>query len=172
MLQSAHYSPPNEPSADRISDNQTDFYLKLILYSTISPFKAEHSERGMSVEVSGANTELRRDFLNRLSYLCDINKSGATVTAAATQQKRANFHILWLAANEGIRPEVRLFVDVTMERLRAVDLESMENTANAILQDAVGQGEQRFQFYRAKMLGFAKVCRDMLSGAQEDQAGE
>lgn len=166
------YAPPTELLAERTSNDQDAFYLKLILYSTISPFKAKHSDRGTSAELPSATTELRRDFLDRLSYLCDVDKSGATVTAAAMQYKNANFNVLWLAANEGIRDEVKSFVETTMERLRAVDAENSDNTRNAILQDAVGKGEQRFQFYRNKMLGFAKQCRDELDGPTEDEACE
>jgi hypothetical protein len=60
-----------------------------------------------------------------------------------------------------------------MERLRAVNFETRDDTLNAILQDAVGKGEYRFMFYRIKMLGFAKQCRDNLDGFKEvDEAGE
>lgn len=172
IQQPAQNPPPTEPSSDRLSDDQVEFYLKLILYSTISPFKAKHSERGMSIKISGDYSELRRDFLDKLSYLCDIHKSGATVTAAAMQQKKRVSNILWLAANEGIRPEVKVFVELAMERLRAVNFEKSEDTTNAILQDAVGKGEQRFLFYRAKVLGFAKQCRDKLDGLKKDKESE
>lgn len=172
IQQPAQPPSPTEHSSDKLLDDQVEFYLKLILYSTISPFKAKHSERGMSVKISGDHLELRRDFLDKLSYLCDIHKSGATVTSAAMQQKKRFSNILWLAANESIRPEVRIFVELTMERLRAVNFETSEDTANAILQDAVGNGEQRFLFYRTKMLGFAKQCRDKLDALQEEEEGE
>jgi hypothetical protein len=65
--QPEQHAPPTESSADGLSDDQVEFYLKLILYSTIAPFKAKHSERGLFVENSGSHTELRRDFLDRLS---------------------------------------------------------------------------------------------------------
>jgi hypothetical protein len=136
----------------------------------VSPFKAKHSERDISSNIPGDRAELRRDFLDKLSYLCDIDKSGATVTAAAMRKEYA-FNVLYLAANEGIKPEVKNFVELTMKRLRAVSLEKSEGTANAILQDAIGKGEQRFLFYRTKMLGFAKQCREGLQKLKQDKEG-
>lgn len=176
MISTTRRLPSTEPasnriSEDRISEEQAQFYLKLILYSTMFPFTAKHSERDVSADISRDHTELRRDFLDKMSYLCDIQKSGPTVTAAALQKKRGSI-ILWLAANEGIRPEVKAFVDLTMDRLRAVNPETSTQTGTAILQDALGKGEQRFSFYLNKMVISARECRDRLDRLKDDKAGK
>lgn len=92
LQQSVQRLPPTEPLSDRVSEEQIQFYLKLVLYSTISHFKAGHSERDVSINIPREHSDLRRDFLDQLSYLCDIEKSGATVTAAAMQRESRGFN--------------------------------------------------------------------------------
>lgn len=133
------------------------FYSKLLLFSLISPFRAEHDQRDDTGSIPEDECRLRRDFLDKISYLCDVEKSGSTVTAAALREVPA-FNILWLASNEGVRPGVGAFVDRILQLIRKVNVENREETENIILRDALDMASHRINFYRSKMRAFAKAC--------------
>jgi hypothetical protein len=56
-----------------------------------------------------SHKELRRSFLDGISYLCDVNPQGSTVTAGALN-KVSSGAILHLAANEGVTQSVHQFI--------------------------------------------------------------
>ena len=70
-------------SSDQIFRSATrNMYPKLALLEALAGFKDSYKRRGRSDDVI---CEARRDFLDSFAYLCDVEKGGATVTAAALQ---------------------------------------------------------------------------------------
>jgi len=140
------------------------FYSKLLLYSVLEPYKGRHAERQHSrdgVDVTGTLSEMRRDFLDKISYLCDTEKGGATVTAAALQSlPRGN--ILWLAANEGVEPETEKFVNTIVREIATVNVSNAKTIEDSIFLESVRRAFPRLSFYRRQMVRLAKQCRDAI----------
>lgn len=137
----------------------------------MSPYQGRHSEQDVSVDISGDHTELRRNFLDKIAYLCDTAKLGGTVTAAAMQKERG-FSILHLAANEDIKLEVRSFILRTLEKLRGVISDTSEIIMKDVLLDALPLAKQRIVFYQEQMLGFADQSRKKLKKMAVDERGK
>ena len=120
-----------------------ELYRRLLLLHLLGPFRGDHIERQFKENASKSSTdELRRSFLGGISYLCDIEKGGATVTAAALQ-KLPFSNFLWLAANEGVRPSVEHFVRSVLDRLKGITSDTREEVEMRILNDAVDLASQR-----------------------------
>ncbi|KAF2093899.1 hypothetical protein NA57DRAFT_61115 [Rhizodiscina lignyota] len=150
-----------------VSNTQAELYSRLILLSLLSKYKDRPTERDAAGEKQSELIKYRRDFLDRLSYLCDIDKFGSTVTAAALQKVPA-FNILWLAANESFHPGVEEFVHRIIHHVKSVTPESRHDVEDTMLEDAVKMGMPRLRFYRDKMVDAAIKCRDDLKQYMPD----
>lgn len=151
---------------------ENDLYPRLLLLQLLSPFLGTHIERQFKQNDSKSSSdELRRSFLECISYLCDYEKGGATVTAAALQKlDYSNF--LWLASNEGVKPNVEEFVLWVLERLKDITPDTQESIKRDILRRAVKLAAQRMEFYRTKMVEFSKRCRTLLKAMDSDIQGD
>ncbi|KAJ5658577.1 uncharacterized protein N7484_002226 [Penicillium longicatenatum] len=84
--------------------------------------------------------ELRRSFLDGVSYLCDINSKGGTVTAAAIRkfyQKNQIQARLYLAANEPILDKVYDFVVKMLRDLGDITPDNRGQKEEKILREAL-----------------------------------
>ena len=153
------------------TSEEHDIYQRLLLLHFLGPFHGKYSERQFKETNSKYSVvELRRSFLESISYLCDIEKGGATVTSAALQ-KLLYSNILWLGANEGIRPNIERFVQSVLDRVKDINHENRETVEKSILHDAVKLAHQRMEFYRIKMVKFSKECRALLKETGLDSQG-
>lgn len=143
-------------------------YPRLVLYEALAKFKGGHERRQPS---SDSISEARRDFLDSFAYLCDIHKGGATVTAAGLQ-KLPYSNILWLAANEGIRSEVKRYADTILQKLVAMDSTTEPAVRDDIFQRAVNMCAPRLAFYKTELQTYATKCRMELRKDLPDEAGK
>jgi hypothetical protein len=147
------------PITLRQTIEEMHLYPRLLLLQLLSPFRGDYVERQFKENTDKSSPEeLRRYFLECISYLCDTEKGGATVTAAGLQKlPLSNF--LWLAANEGVRLNVKEFVESVLGELKDVTPNNRKSKEMLILRDAVNLASQRLEFYRAKMVELSKKCQ-------------
>ncbi|KAF2475121.1 uncharacterized protein BDR25DRAFT_391429 [Lindgomyces ingoldianus] len=135
-----------------------ELYPKLIFLKTLSPFKDGPVRRDSS---GGSIDEHRRRFLDAFAYLCDVEKGGGTVTACALQKVNGDI-VMWLAANEQIRPVVVDFAKDVLKRLKNVTVEERKGVEEEILDVAVKKGKKRIAFYRTRLGNCAEACCEEL----------
>lgn len=186
-------SPPRQPRAmlgqgedkgvyDSPAHSLIKFTLKLLLYSLLNPYKDILQDRDLvtagDVEAGRKSiTELRRSFLDNVSYLCDNTKHGGTVTAAAL--RRADKHqmishssVLHLAANEGIQTPVQKFARYLPHALGNVNSKNFEQIEGDVLDGAITLATQRIAFYRERLTVFVDRClTDLKPQATRDNKG-
>jgi hypothetical protein len=148
-------------------DEATKLYPRLALFKALSGFKDKHKPRERSED---RICETRRDFLDSFAYLCDIQKGGSTVTAAALQKLPLS-NILWLAANEGVRDDVLVYAMDILARLKTATLQSQSTLRNSIFRLAVKRCGPRIQFYKDEVQKYARNCRMALRKKDRDDIG-
>ncbi|KAF2110390.1 hypothetical protein BDV96DRAFT_603973 [Lophiotrema nucula] len=148
--------PALDPLLERIQQDEVRrLYPRLAMFEALSGFKDRHQPRMQLPDTIG---EARRDFLDSFSYLCDVEKGGKAVTAAALQQlPMSNF--LWLAANEGIRDDILRYAQEMLVLAKRATPENMCAIQTSILELAVEHCNHRIQFYKTKVHEYAKRCR-------------
>jgi hypothetical protein len=155
-------------SSDQIFRSVTkNMYPKLALLEALAGFKDGYKRRGRSDDVI---CEVRRDFLDSFAYLCDVEKGGATVTAAALQ-KLLHSNILWLAANEGIRRDVKVYAESILQMLKAAESGNKVEVQDDILRLAVQNCYSRINYYKGFMQKYARNCRMQLRQEMGDDVG-
>ena len=113
-----------EASSDEHSALELEFNLKLLLFGVMAEYNGLHLEREAEQDSARSSEgELRRNFLDKISYLCDTDKGGKTVTAGALE-KLLHGNVLWLAANEGISEEIKGFAEWILDQLRTLTSEN------------------------------------------------
>ena len=155
-------------SSDRVFQTAAkNLYPRLALLEALQGFKDGHKRReGPGDEIC----EARRDFLDSFAYLCDVEKGGATVTAAGLQKLPLS-NLLWLAANEGIRKDIELYAENIRQKLMEANLETQEVIQDDIFRLAVEKCKSRIEFYKDKMQKYAKKCRMRLKHETRDEIG-
>jgi hypothetical protein len=155
-------------SLERIFHNAAKrLYPRLALFEALAKFKDGHKGRAQS---SDDMCEARRDFLDSFAYLCDVEKGGATVTAAGLQKLPLS-NILWLAANEGISRDVEKYAENMLRKLRKVDSETQKAVEDDIFLLAVEKCSSRILFYKDEMQKYARKCRMQLGQEMRDGTG-
>lgn len=142
-------------------------YPRLALFEALAKFKDGHKRRAQS---SDDICEARRDFLDSFAYLCDVEKGGASVTAAGLQ-KLSLGNILWLAANEGIHRDVKMYAESMLRKLKEVDAETQKAVEDDIFRLAVEKCNPRIVFYKDEMQKHARNCRVQLRQEMRDDTG-
>lgn len=150
-----------------LHDVKKTLYPRLVLYDAIAGFKPESRRPQPSIDPV---VEYRRNFLDSFSYLCDVEKGGKTVTAAELQ-KLPQGNILWLAANEGIRNDVKAYADDIWRRLMSMEPESMIVVWEYIFQRAVQMCTPRLAFYKELLKKHATNCRMQLRSELPQEEG-
>ncbi|KAH7142182.1 hypothetical protein EDB81DRAFT_869912 [Dactylonectria macrodidyma] len=136
-------------------DAKKTLYPRLALYEAIAKYKGEHERRRPA---SDRISEIRRDFLDSSAYLCDIEKGGATVTAAGLQ-KLPYSNILCLAANEGIRSAVKSYANDLRDILVNMNSETEVKAREEVFQRAIYMCSPRLAFYKEELRTYATRCR-------------
>lgn len=163
----AHTRPPG--SVEHIYQGaQEQVYSRLLLYEALVGYKGNHEARTSS---SDYVCEARRDFLDAFAYLCDVEKGGGTVTAAGLQKLSEN-KILWLAANEGIRTEVKQYAEELLRKLKELSMSNETATRNAIFARAVDMCAPRIAFYKSQVQEYARNCRMQLRSEEMSVVGK
>ena len=142
-------------------------YPRLALFEALAKFKDRHTRRQQS---NDDICEARRQFLDAFAYLCDIEKGGATVTAAGLQ-KLPYSNFLWLAANEGIPEDVLVYATRILQRLKEVDSQTQKAVQEDIFQLVVEKSSPRLEFYKTAMQKHARNCRMQLRQENSEDIG-
>jgi hypothetical protein len=178
-------APPQSPTAPRtmlaqspteehkrtISSLESALFERILLLNVLVDFSGPHVDRGSVKDtVASSEQEFRRDFLDKIVYLCDIEKGGPTVTGSALQElQRCN--VLWLAANEGISDNVMKFIDRVLVQLKNLTPDNRKAVENGIFGEAVRCAVHRISFYQLQLVKFATICRKTLAKFKEDSEG-
>jgi hypothetical protein len=192
-LPTAGASSPRKPKAmlgqdedkgvyDITTRSLITFTLKLLLYSLLNSYRDilqdRHSVTAGDVEAGRkSTTELRRSFLDSVSYLCDNTKHGGTVTAAALRrdgnhQMISHSSTLYLAANEGIQPPVQRFARYLPYALGNVNSKNFEQIEGNVLDGAIALATERIAFYKWRLTVFVDRClTDLKPQATGDNNG-
>lgn len=146
---------PTVSPAERIFHSAAKkLYPRLALFEALARFKDEHEPREPS---SDSICEARRAFLDSFAYLCDIEKGGKTVTAAALQ-KLPHSNFLWLAANEGIRGDVKIYAENILQKLMDVKSSNQRAIQDDIFQLVVEKCKFRIEYYKVEMQKYAETA--------------
>lgn len=149
-----------------------ELHQRLLLRHALGKYKGPYIEH-QTDEFSKDSSlrELRRGFISKIAYLCDVRKEGGTVTAAALQAvKFCNF--LWLAANAGVSIDICGFVKWVLHKLQKLNCHNQLAIENAILEEAIEHARPRISFYQSRLVHFARKCRQhLLNSTVEDDSG-
>jgi hypothetical protein len=148
-----------------LKDEEVDLYENLKLLHALDPFQGLNHVNRQDKKCDDRYTsqELRRSFLDGISYLCDIDPQGGTVTAGAMCEVSPNA-LLYLAANESIKARVRKFVKWVLQVLKDVSMNNRQEQEEKILRRAVKNAHLRMDSYRRKMLFHLQKCRAVIGG--------
>ena len=111
--------------------------------------------------------ELRRDFLDSLSYLCDYDTGGNTVTAIAIENVPER-PVFWIASNRDPNARVVRFLETTLRHLKDLDRASFdicEQIENTIFSEAIKLARPRLKDY----VGFLRRRSDQVLELMKDQ---
>lgn len=92
------------------------FYEPLVLLRTLGQTRGQHVSHA---DYSSTETSARRQFLNDLAFMCDFEKGGDTVTAAAIQNLPEQA-IIWIAANTNHDEKVVKFISSILRKLKGI----------------------------------------------------
>jgi len=122
------------------------FYEPLVLLHVLDPSRGSRIPR-YSSDVECQEEELRRSFVDSVAYICDYEKGGDTVTAAAIQKEPAGATI-WLAANTNVQAKTISYLRNVLDTLVAVDLSNRADTEELLARKIIGFNHKRLQAYR------------------------
>lgn len=145
-----------------------ELYPRLALFEAIAQFKNDHERR---IPSGDEIVEARRNFLDSFAYLCDVEKGGGTVTAVGLQ-KLFYSNILWLAANEGVRDDIKIYARVILSHLKSVDLNNERIVQETIFHLAVKNCDSRISIYKEEVRRYARNCRMQLRSEAKSEDGE
>jgi hypothetical protein len=89
------------------------------------------------------------------------------VTATGLQ-KLPHSNILWLAANEGIRRDVKNYAENILQKLKGVESGTQEAVQDDIFRLAVEKCNSRIEYYKVEMQKYARNCRMQLRQEMRD----
>ncbi|EDR06600.1 uncharacterized protein LACBIDRAFT_328865 [Laccaria bicolor S238N-H82] len=126
--------PTPRPRCDPHDKLMKRFYEALVLQHVLGITRGDHIPRPLP-DVQHAEyldgISLRRNFLEKLAFVCDYEKGGATVTAIALQQTPAAV-IFWVAANEDVKSKVKPFLETILSSLEKL----YSNPAESVIKEA------------------------------------
>jgi hypothetical protein len=130
------------------------FYEPLVLLKVLDPTRGAHrpdliTERGLD-----GKSKLWRDYLDQLSFICDFDKGGDTVTAVAAQQTN-QAPIYWLASNSNSREKARdhlIWIFACLDRLYASSPISTAQLQDEITARCIDLSSDRIKTYLTCLL--------------------
>lgn len=158
----------SRPAVVQYTALEVELNKRLLLQNVLAEYNGPPIRRSLDESLEDStNHTLRRDFLDKISYLCDITKKGDTVTAAALQEL-LHCNVLWLAANKGVSTVVENLLRLIIGQLRELDYKPHNLIETTILTAAVDLAKKRLGFYQSRLELFAKQCRVDLSHSNEE----
>lgn len=160
---------PNRPwfhSQERLLSR---FHEPLVLLYTPGRTRGGHTNVAMPPREDLANLplkDIRRMFLNELTYMCDYDKGGETVSALALQDTPQK-HIFWVASNTGSKMKVVEFLNSLFTKV--LHMEAAPNIPQLVAEVAsqcISFATPRIKKYRSHLKPLLRRCISHL-GARE-----
>lgn len=125
------------------------FYEPLVLLFALDRVQGDHlySDSKWRPLHDTTDKELRRRFLDSLSYICDYQKGGDTITAIGAAASPLSYFV---AGNKTPREKVKDFLKSVFSQLEQVydmDHEERIDMENVLLESCVRFSEQRIRTY-------------------------
>ncbi|KAL9109303.1 MAG: hypothetical protein Q9227_006058 [Pyrenula ochraceoflavens] len=133
------------------------FYEPLVLLHTLNPTRGDQIPRDANKNDNNGDLKtLRRSFLDDLSYFCDYEKGGETVTAIALESQPQG-NVFWVASNANAKSKMLNFLREVMCDLQrftnAPNLnEGGAQLVNSLARKAIKFGQQRIKKYFSLLL--------------------
>ena len=154
------------------------FYEPLILQHVLGPTRGDRIQcepLDTLDESELDNCNLRRSFLDRLAYICDFKKGGATVTAIALEQRPPGV-VFWIVANENINDNVVKALEKILKGLAGLDGatgdEQVAMVEEKTFRCAAELGMPRVESYWHSMQVSSRECLKVLAKEPESKQNE
>lgn len=137
------------------------FYEPLVLLFALDRVQGDHlySDNNRLPLDDTPNKDLRRRFLDSLSYICDYQKGGDTITAIGAAASPLSYYV---ASNKTPQTKVKDFLESVFSQLAQVygmDEEERIKMENVLLESCVRFSEQRIRTYwRFLELSMEECC--------------
>jgi hypothetical protein len=105
-----------KPRMDRAVRLLHRFYEPLVLLGVLDPTRGTQNAQPFPDSKSDTSQDLRRKFLDQLSWTCDYKRGGESVSAIAAEAKPMGT-VFWLAANTDPRGRVLPHLRWVLEQL-------------------------------------------------------
>ncbi len=139
------------------------FYESQLLLYVLEKVRGDHSKRqNYHGELDQDATELRRSFVDKLAYICDFKKGGSTVTALALQKTHQGV-TFWLAANDTVKPNVKVFLQEILNLLKNIEVSATRDAIEMqILTKIVAFNVHRLDYYWSALSNNLDLCVERL----------
>ena len=147
------------------------FYEPLVLLSVLDPTGGAHRpdlilDRGLDEK-----SKLWRNYVDQLSWLCDLEKGGDTVVAVAAKETN-EAPIFWLASNSNSRKKARdhlIWIFGRLGCLYAASPMSTTQLEDEITARCIDFSPNRIKTYTAWLLQAFREAKRMVRGFMSDE---
>ena len=142
------------------------FYEPLVLLNVLDPTRGAQRPDLITDRGLDEHSKLWRNFLDQLSWLCDSEKGGDTVTAIGAQ-KTVQGSIFWLASNSNSRKKGQdhlKWVLAQLNRLYAGDSMSTIELENQITTRCINLSSRRIKTYKTWLLQCTRKAKHAMKG--------
>lgn len=148
------------------------FYEPLVLLMLLDPTRGVRSTNVVPDSRSDTSQDLRRKFLDQLSWTCDHRHGGHTVSAIAAEANPQGT-IFWLAANTNPKQKVLLHLEWILKQLEnssSVSEQEREELENKITARCIEFSKDKVKNYCRQLRHLTRICVEILAN-QSDQQG-
>ena len=143
------------------------FYEPLVLLEVLDPTRGAQNAHSFPDSKSDTSQDLRRKFLDQLSWTCDYKRGGESVSAIAAEANPRGT-VFWLAANTDSRGRVLSHLKWILEQLEqsfnASDQATVE-LENKITAKCIEFSKEKVKNYSRQL----RNCIETLAGQTEQQ---
>jgi hypothetical protein len=141
------------------------FYEPLVLLRVLDPTRGMQNSHLSQDSKPDTLQDLRRKFLDQLSWTCDYKSGGDTVTAIAAEANPEGT-IFWLAANtdptKKVRPHLELILKQLEQSFNASEQET-EELELSLTARCIEFSKDRVKYYSRKLCFFIGECVKLLA---------
>jgi hypothetical protein len=150
-------------------------YEPLLLLSALGQVRGERIKKNIEPDITEVDhTKARRSFADGLAYISSYDKDPDLVTAVALERAPSGV-IVWLAANAGVQPKVKAFIQSVLNDLNTVAIQSTAierrnkgiELYEPILTDVINFNEKRLGVYDNKIKKLISSCFPTINEASK-----
>jgi hypothetical protein len=159
------------PRMDRTEKLLHRFYEPLVLLRVLDPTRGAQNSSMVPDSRSDTSQDLRRKFLDQLSWTCDYKHGGDTVSAIAAEANPQGT-IFWLAANTNPRQRVLPHLQWILRQLEdssSVSEEETEELGNKITARCIEFSKDKVKNYRRQLCFHIRKCVEILANRPDQQ---